>query len=35
MRAKKDMLITTSQFTQDAREYANKIEKKIVLIDGT
>jgi len=35
MRAKKGVLIATSQFTQGAREYANKIEKKIVLIDGT
>lgn len=33
-RAKKGILITTSQFTQDAKEYVNRIEKKIVLIDG-
>ncbi len=33
-RAKKGILITTSQFTQDAKEYVQKIEKKIVLIDG-
>ncbi len=28
------MLITTSQFTQTAKEYVSHIEKKIVLIDG-
>ena len=28
------MLITTSQFSQDAKEYVNRIEKKIVLIEG-
>jgi restriction system protein len=33
-RAKKGVLITTSYFTQDAREYVTRIEKKIVLIDG-
>lgn len=33
-RAKKGIVITTSQFTQDARDYVTKIEKKIVLIDG-
>ncbi len=33
-RAKKGILITTSFFTQDAREYVNRIEKKIILIDG-
>ncbi|HEY7536111.1 MAG TPA: restriction endonuclease, partial [Thermodesulfobacteriota bacterium] len=33
-RARKGVLITTSQFSQDAKEYVNKIEKKIVLIDG-
>lgn len=27
-------MITTSQFSQDAKDYVNKIEKKIVLIDG-
>ena len=27
-------MITTSQFSKDAREYASNIEKKIVLIDG-
>jgi restriction system protein len=25
---------TTSQFSQDAREYVSRIEKKIILIDG-
>lgn len=33
-RARKGVLITTSHFTQDAKEYVNRIEKKIVLIDG-
>lgn len=33
-RAKKGILITTSQFTPDAKEYVKIIEKKIVLIDG-
>ena len=33
-RARKGVLITTSQFSQDARDYVNKIEKRIVLIDG-
>jgi restriction system protein len=33
-RARKGVLITTSQFSQDARDYVGKIEKKIVLIDG-
>jgi len=33
-RAKKGVLITTSQFSKDAKEYVTKIEKKIVLIDG-
>jgi len=33
-RARKGVLITTSQFSQDAREYVGRIEKKIVLIDG-
>ena len=27
-------MITTSQFTNDARDYVDRIEKKIVLIDG-
>jgi len=33
-RARKGVLITASQFSQDARDYINRIEKKIVLIDG-
>lgn len=33
-RARKGVMITTSAFSQDAREYVQKIEKKIVLIDG-
>ena len=33
-RAKKGVLITTSQFLQEAKTYVNGIEQKIVLIDG-
>jgi restriction system protein len=33
-RAKKGVFITTSSFSQDAKDYVNKIEKRIVLIDG-
>ena len=33
-RARKGVMITTSQFTNDARDYVDRIEKKIVLIDG-
>jgi restriction system protein len=33
-RAKKGVLITTSQFSNDAKDYVSRIEKKIVLIDG-
>jgi restriction system protein len=33
-KARKGVLITTSQFSQDAREYINRIDTKIVLIDG-
>lgn len=33
-RARKGVLITTSRFTNDAKEYVNRIEKRIVLIDG-
>lgn len=33
-RARKGVFITTSQFSAEAREYVNRIEKKIVLIDG-
>jgi restriction system protein len=31
---KKGVLITTSRFSQDAKDYVNRIDKKIVLIDG-
>jgi restriction system protein len=34
VRAKKGVLLTTSSFSQEARQYASSIEKKIVLIDG-
>lgn len=34
-RARKGVLITTSRFTSDAEEYVTRIEKKIVLIDGS
>jgi len=33
-RARKGVFITTSSFSQEAREYVNHIEKKIILIDG-
>lgn len=33
-RARKGVMITTSHFTNDACEYVDRIEKKIVLIDG-
>lgn len=33
-RARKGVIITTSSFSQDARDYVQRIEKKIVLIDG-
>jgi restriction system protein len=33
-KAKKGIFITTSSFSKDAIEYADKIESKIVLIDG-
>lgn len=33
-RARKGVLITTSNFSADAREYVRMIEKRIVLIDG-
>ncbi|MSP40408.1 MAG: restriction endonuclease [Deltaproteobacteria bacterium] len=33
-RAKKGIFITTSHFTKDAEEYAQRIESRIVLIDG-
>ncbi len=34
VRAKKGVLITTSEFTKDALEYVKQIEKRIVLVDG-
>jgi restriction system protein len=34
MRAKKGVLITTASFSKEAEEYVNRIERKIVLIDG-
>jgi restriction system protein len=33
-KGRKGVLITTSQFSQDARDYVRHIEKRIVLIDG-
>lgn len=33
-RGRKGVFITTSSFTQEARDYVSRIEKKIVLIDG-
>ncbi len=33
-RARKGVLITTSQFSKDAQEYVGRIEKRIVLVDG-
>jgi restriction system protein len=33
-RARKGVLITTSQFSQEAKEYVSRIEKKIILISG-
>jgi restriction system protein len=34
MRARKGVLLTTGSFSKDAEEYVNRIERKIVLIDG-
>ncbi|WP_028401050.1 restriction endonuclease [Ectobacillus panaciterrae] len=34
-RARKGVFITTSDFTEGAKEYVNRIEKKIILINGT
>ena len=34
-KARKGVLITTSDFTNDAKDYASKVEAKIVLIDGS
>jgi len=33
-RARKGVFITTSTFTNDARQYAGNIENKLILIDG-
>jgi restriction system protein len=33
-RAKKGVFITTSSFSRDAQEYADRIEKRVILIDG-
>lgn len=33
-RAKRGILITTSEYTREAREYADNIENRIILIDG-
>ena len=33
-RARKGVLITTSQFSQDAKDYVGRIEKKIILVGG-
>jgi restriction system protein len=33
-RAKKGIFITTSSYSKEAREYASKIDTKIILIDG-
>jgi len=33
-KARKGVLITTSQFSQEARDYVSRIEKKIILISG-
>jgi len=33
-RARKGVLLTTSRFSQEAKDYVDRIEKKIVLIDG-
>jgi restriction system protein len=34
MKARKGVLITTSQFTKEAKDYVKIIEKRIILIDG-
>lgn len=34
VRAKRGVLITTSRFSKDAQDYVERIDKKIVLIDG-
>lgn len=34
-RGRKGVFITTSSFSSDARDYVSRIEKKIILVDGT
>ena len=34
-RARKGIFITTSEFTREAEEYVSRIDKKIILIDGS
>jgi restriction system protein len=34
-RARKGIFITTSTFSKDAQEYANSVETKVILIDGS
>ena len=34
MRARKGVLITTSWFSEEAKDYVQRIEKRIVLVDG-
>jgi restriction system protein len=33
-RAKKGVMITSSTFSRDARDFVERIERKIVLVDG-
>jgi len=33
-KSRKGIMITTSRFTRDAKEYVSKIETKVALIDG-
>ncbi|CEK14226.1 restriction endonuclease [Chthonomonas calidirosea] len=33
--AKKGVFITSSEFTREARDYVNRLEPRVVLIDGT
>ena len=33
-RARKGVFITTGRFSEDATEYVNNIERKVILIDG-
>jgi restriction system protein len=34
VKARRGVFITTSNFTQDAEDYANSIETRVILIDG-